>query len=50
MLSLIGFATILAIVILLIRGKVQPIIAMVLIPILGAFLAGFGLGEIGTFF
>ncbi|MFD1065037.1 CitMHS family transporter [Oceanobacillus locisalsi] len=50
MLSLIGFLTILAIVILLIRGKVQPIIAMVLIPILGAFIAGFGLGEIGEFF
>jgi len=50
MLSLIGFATILAIIILLIRGKVQPIIAMVLIPILGAFVAGFGLGEIGEFF
>ncbi|WP_040983259.1 CitMHS family transporter [Oceanobacillus jeddahense] len=50
MLSLIGFLTILTIVILLIRGKVQPIIAMVLIPILGAFIAGFGLGEIGDFF
>ncbi|GGP13093.1 CitMHS family transporter [Oceanobacillus neutriphilus] len=50
MLSLIGFATILAIVILLIRGKVQPMIAMVLIPILGAFVAGFGLKEIGVFF
>lgn len=50
MLSLIGFLTILAIVILLIKGKVTPIIPMVLIPILGAFLAGFGLGEIGEFF
>ena len=50
MLSFIGFATILAIVILLIKGKVQPIIAMVLIPIVGAFFAGFGLGDIGEFF
>ncbi|UJL47193.1 CitMHS family transporter [Virgibacillus sp. NKC19-16] len=50
MLSLIGFATILTIVILLIKGKVSPIIAMVLIPLLGAFLAGFGLGEIGEYF
>jgi len=50
MLSLIGFATILTIVILLIRGKVQPIIAMVLIPIVGAFIAGFGLADIGEFF
>ncbi|WP_373895250.1 CitMHS family transporter [Virgibacillus sp. CBA3643] len=50
MLSLIGFATILTIVILLIKGKVSPIIAMVLIPLLGAFIAGFGLGEIGEYF
>ncbi|ALX49096.1 CitMHS family transporter [Lentibacillus amyloliquefaciens] len=50
MLSLIGFATILTIVILLIKGKVSPIIAMVLIPVLGAFAAGFGLSEIGEFF
>ncbi|GAB3062193.1 CitMHS family transporter [Virgibacillus ainsalahensis] len=50
MLSLIGFLTILAIVILLIRGRIIPIIALTLIPILGAFVAGFGLGEIGSFF
>ncbi|WP_205136283.1 CitMHS family transporter [Virgibacillus halotolerans] len=49
-LSLIGFATILIIVLLLISGRVTPIIALVLIPILGAFIAGFGIGEIGGFF
>lgn len=50
MLSLIGFAIILAIVIILIRGKTSPIIALVLIPIVGALVAGFGMGEIGEFF
>lgn len=50
MLSLIGFTTILLIVVLLIRGRVTPIIALVLIPILGALLVGFGFGEIGEFF
>lgn len=49
-LSIIGFATILIIVLLLISGKVTPIIPMVLIPILGAFVAGFGMSEIGVFF
>ena len=50
MLSLIGFATILTIVTLLIRGKVIPIVALTLIPIIGALVAGFGMEEIGGFF
>ncbi|MEI3607928.1 citrate:proton symporter [Pseudogracilibacillus sp. SE30717A] len=50
MLSLIGFGTILVIVFLLIRGKVTPIIPLVLIPILGAVVAGFQISEIGDFF
>ncbi|MDX5476791.1 MAG: citrate:proton symporter [Bacillaceae bacterium] len=50
MLSIIGFSTIFAIVFLLIRGKISPIIGLVIIPILGALLAGFGIAEIGTFF
>src|SRR5690625_1251781 len=49
-LSMIGFATILIIVLLLISGRVAPIIALVLVPILGAFAAGFGLEAIGDFF
>src|SRR5690625_2557754 len=49
-LSMIGFATILIIVLLLISGRVVPIIALVLVPILGAFAAGFGLEAIGGFF
>ncbi|OIJ13864.1 citrate transporter [Anaerobacillus arseniciselenatis] len=50
MLSIIGFATILTIVILLLKGKVSPIIGLVLVPIIGALLAGFGIAEIGVFF
>lgn len=50
MLSIIGFATILAIVLLLISGRITPIVGLVLIPIIGAFLAGFGVEEIGVFF
>ncbi|MGG4264050.1 CitMHS family transporter [Peribacillus simplex] len=49
-LSLIGFITIIVITALLISGKVTPIVAMVLPPILGALIAGFGYSEIGGFF
>ncbi|WZY00592.1 citrate:proton symporter [Bacillus sp. FSL W7-1360] len=50
MLSLIGLFTIMTIVILLLRGKVSPIIALVMIPVISALVAGFGLVEIGDFF
>lgn len=50
MLSLIGFATIIIIVVLLLRGKVIPIIPLVIIPIIAALVAGFGLSDIGGFF
>ena len=50
MLSLIGFATILIIVLLLLSGRITPIIGLVIIPIVGALLAGFGFPEIGVFF
>ncbi|MGJ9381487.1 CitMHS family transporter [Salipaludibacillus sp. CF4.18] len=50
MLSIIAFTTIFAIVFLLIKGKISPIIGLVIIPILGALLAGFGISEIGEFF
>lgn len=49
-LSLIGFITILVIVVLLISGKVTPIVAMVLPPILGALVAGFSITDVGSFF
>jgi CitMHS family citrate-Mg2+:H+ or citrate-Ca2+:H+ symporter len=50
MLSIIGFATILIIVLLLLSGRITPIIGLVIIPIIGALLAGFGFTEIGVFF
>src|SRR5699024_9892299 len=49
-LSLIGFLTILIIVILLIRGNITPFVALVIVPIIGAFIAGVGFGENGEFF
>ncbi|MFC0560724.1 CitMHS family transporter [Halalkalibacter alkalisediminis] len=50
MLSIIGFATILIIVLLLLSGRVTPIIGLVIVPIIGALVAGFGFPEIGVFF
>lgn len=49
-LSLIGFVTILVIVLILISGRMTPIIPLLLIPILGAFATGFGMSKIGDFF
>lgn len=50
MLSFIGLLTILIIVVLLISGRVSPIVGLVLVPIAGAFAAGFNFSEIGEFF
>lgn len=50
MLSLIGFFTIFIIVILLMSGRVTPIVALIIVPIIGALIAGFGMIEIGEFF
>jgi len=50
MLSIIGLLVILTIVILLISNKITPIVALVLVPIVGAFAAGFNFKEIGEFF
>ncbi|BAQ09377.1 magnesium citrate secondary transporter [Bacillus sp. OxB-1] len=50
MLSIIGLITIVIIVALLISGKVSPIVGLVLVPVVGAFAAGFGFEEIGVFF
>lgn len=49
-LSIVGFATIMIIVLLLLSGRVTPIIPLVLIPILGAFATGFGLSDMDEFF
>lgn len=50
MLSMIGLITIIIIVALLMSGRVTPIVALVLVPIIGAFTAGFNFIEIGGFF
>lgn len=50
MLTLIGILIILTIVVLLLTGKVNPILAMSIIPLIGAFFAGFTPSEISTFF
>jgi CitMHS family citrate-Mg2+:H+ or citrate-Ca2+:H+ symporter len=50
MLSLIGFLTIAVIMLLLLSGRITPIIGLVLVPIIGALLAGFTFVQIGGFF
>ena len=50
LLSIIGLLVILTIVILLITQKLNPIVALVIIPFIGALVAGFGPGEITEFF
>ena len=35
---------------ILICGRVNPIISMALVPVVGALIRGFGLGEIADFF
>ena len=50
MLSIIGLLTILIVVVLLISGKVSPFVGLLLVPIGGAFAAGFNLEQIGEFF
>lgn len=50
MLSIIGIITILVIVALLISGRVSPIVAMVIPPIVAMFVAGYSFDDLGVFF
>ncbi|AIC93222.1 CitMHS family transporter [Shouchella lehensis] len=50
MLSIIGISIILITVALLIWGKASPIVAMIIVPLVGALVAGFGFTEITDFF
>ncbi len=50
MLTLIGVLTITLVVVLLLLGRVSPIVALTLVPLCGALLAGFGPAEISGFF
>ena len=49
MVALIGFAMIIAIVFLLLKGKMSPIVVLTLIPAIAALLLGFGPIEIADF-
>ncbi|WP_237791623.1 CitMHS family transporter [Corynebacterium accolens] len=49
-LTLMGLAIIFVTVGILIRGRVNPIIPMTLVPVIGAVIAGFGIGDIADFF
>ena len=50
MLTIIGLLIIITIVALLMMGKTSPIIAMSIVPLIGALFAGYSLSEISTFF
>ncbi|QMV71876.1 citrate transporter [Comamonas piscis] len=50
MLTLIGLAIIVVIVALLLTEKVSPVISMVLVPLVGALVAGFSPEEINAFY
>lgn len=50
MLTIIGLAIIFGIVLLLLTEKTSPIIALVLIPLLGAILAGFSIEQLNKFY
>lgn len=50
MLTLIGILIIVTIVVLLMSGKTSPIVAMSVVPLIGALIAGFSIGEISGFF
>ena len=49
-LTLVGLAIILVTVGVLLKGKMHPIIAMTLFPLLGALITGFGIGDITEFY
>ncbi|MER2107967.1 MAG: citrate:proton symporter [Solibacillus sp.] len=50
MLSIIGIVTIFIIVALLISGRVSPIVAMVIPPVIALFVAGYSFEDLGVFF
>lgn len=50
MLTFIGLAIIIAVVVLLLTEKTSAVVALILIPFIGALLAGFSFSEIGKFY
>lgn len=47
MLSFIGFLMVIAIIVLLLKGKMSPIVVLIIVPFISALLIGTGLAEIG---
>lgn len=47
MLSILGFLMVISIIVILLKGKMSPIVVLILVPLVTALLAGFGIGEIG---
>lgn len=50
MLTAVGLTVTLTIIILLLMGRVSPLVGLTLVPIVGALIVGFGVTEIGEFF
>ena len=46
MLSLVGFLLVLAIIVLLLKGKMSPIVVLVLVPSLAALLIGTNIADL----
>ena len=47
MLSLVGFLMVVAIIVLLLKGKMSPIVVLIIVPLIAALLIGTGIEEIG---
>lgn len=47
MLSLIGFLMVIAIIVFLLRGKMSPIVVLIIVPLVAALLIGTGIADIG---
>lgn len=45
----IGFIMVIAIVALLLKGKMSPIVVLIMIPTIAALIMGYGIGEVGGF-
>ncbi|ABR49351.1 citrate/H+ symporter, CitMHS family [Alkaliphilus metalliredigens QYMF] len=47
MLSILGFLMVISIIVILLKGKMSPIVVLILVPLVAALIAGFGIEEIG---
>ncbi|WP_124064896.1 citrate:proton symporter [Clostridium sp. E02] len=48
-LAIIGFLMVIAIVVLLLKGKMSPIVVLIIVPTIAALLLGYSVSEIGDF-